>query len=57
MREKKNTAIPDRMGKGGGREMGVGDYVVSLRRRDQLFVLSFHSFHLKLVNNDFSFCP
>ena len=56
MCEKKNTAIPDRMGKG-GRAMGVGDYVVSLRRRDRLFVLSFHSFHVKLVNNDFSFCP
>jgi hypothetical protein len=56
MCEKKNTAIPDRMGKG-GRAMGVGDYVVSLRRRDRLFVLSFHSFQMKLVNNDFSFCP
>ena len=56
MCEKKNTAIPDRMGKG-GRAMGVGDYVVSLRRRDRLFVLSFHSFHSKLVNHDSSLCP
>ena len=44
------------MGKG-GRAMGVGDYVVSLRRRDRLFVLSFHSFHSKLVNHDSSLCP
>lgn len=53
---KRILLILDQMGKG-GRAMGVGDYVVSLRRRDRLFVLSFHSFHSKLVNHDSSLCP
>ena len=53
---KRILLILDQMGKG-GRATGVGDYVVSLRRRDRLFVLSFHSFHSKLVNHDSSLCP
>ena len=40
---------------GGGAQRGDGNYVVTLKRRVRLFVLSFHSFHSKLMNFCFLF--